>query len=78
MSERTIGADEADLPRWRALAFLLLTEKGAGPLRKSRGITKSLGFPAKTAHKEAFVDWLDGTFGTRFADALDAVEAKVA
>ena len=75
----TLSADAADLPRWRALAFLLLTEKGAGALRKPGGIRKDLGFPPKTAHKDAFVSWLgdqdpDASWCVRLA-ALDTVPA---
>jgi len=54
----TLSADAAELPRWRALAFLLLTGNGAGTLRKPGGIKIGLGFPPKTAHKAAFVAWL--------------------
>ncbi|MEJ2896751.1 UvrD-helicase domain-containing protein [Bordetella avium] len=53
--------DAQDLPRWRAVAHLLLT--GSGTLRSPKGVTKALGFPAKTAHKEAFVQWLSGFSG---------------
>jgi len=52
-----ISTEAADLPRWRALAALLLTDKGA--LRSPRGINVGLGFAPKTAHKEAFVTWLN-------------------
>ena len=43
-----------ELPRWKALADVLLT--GKGDLRKT--VTKALGFEAKSAHKDAFVEWL--------------------
>jgi len=49
--------DATDLPRWRALAQLLLTAQG--DLRKARGITVKLGFPAKSRHKERFCEWLE-------------------
>jgi len=42
-----LAADIADLPRWRALATLLLT--GTGTLRKS--LTKNIGFPADKEFK---------------------------
>jgi len=44
-----------DLPRWQALAHALLTKDDT--LRKR--VDKSLGFPPKSAHKDAFVAWLD-------------------
>lgn len=44
------------LDAWRAVAHLLLT--GTGSLRKT--VNKNLGFPAKCAHKEPFVAWLEG------------------
>ena len=47
------------LDAWRAVAHLLLT--GTGTLRKT--VTKTLGFPAKCAHKEPFVAWLEGADG---------------
>ncbi|MGE8601704.1 nuclease/helicase [Bordetella trematum] len=50
-----------DLPRWHALAHLLLT--GTGGLRSPKGVTKNLGFPAKSAHKEPFVQWLSAWSG---------------
>lgn len=43
------------LDQWRAVAHLLLT--GTGSLRKT--VNKNLGFPAKCAHKEPFVAWLE-------------------
>ncbi|MFC3340232.1 UvrD-helicase domain-containing protein [Paracandidimonas soli] len=43
-----------DLPRWQALAHVLLTSQN--DLRKQ--VTKTLGFEAKSAHKEAFTEWL--------------------
>ena len=48
--------DAFALDAWRALAHLLLT--GTGSLRKT--VNKNLGFPAKCAHKEPFVAWLEG------------------
>ncbi|MDO9024583.1 UvrD-helicase domain-containing protein [Zwartia sp.] len=48
-------ADGQDLERWKALASLLLTQKGE--LRKS--VNKNQGFLPKAPHKEAFVQWLD-------------------
>ena len=45
--EQPLGAGIADLPRWQALATLLLT--GTGNLRKS--LTKNIGFPADKAFK---------------------------
>ncbi|EHK68269.1 UvrD/Rep helicase family protein 2 [Achromobacter arsenitoxydans SY8] len=47
------------LDAWRAVAHLLLT--GTGSLRKT--VNKNLGFPAKCAHKEPFVAWLEGADG---------------
>jgi len=43
-----------NLPRWHALAHALLTQDNA--LRKR--VDKSLGFPPKSAHKDAFVQCL--------------------
>lgn len=51
--------DAEALDQWRAVAHLLLT--GAGSLRKT--VTKTLGFPAKCAHKEPFVAWLESADG---------------
>ena len=48
--------DADQLEAWRAVAHLLLT--GTGSLRKT--VNKNLGFPAKCAHKEPFVAWLEG------------------
>ena len=50
-----LPADAEMLDQWRAVAHLLLT--GTGSLRKT--VTKTLGFPAKCAHKEPFVAWLE-------------------
>lgn len=50
-----LPADAEVLDQWRAVAHLLLT--GTGSLRKT--VTKTLGFPAKCAHKEPFVAWLE-------------------
>ena len=47
--------DAGVLEQWRAVAHLLLT--GTGTLRKT--VNKNLGFPAKCAHKEPFVAWLE-------------------
>ncbi|WAI85544.1 MULTISPECIES: UvrD-helicase domain-containing protein [Achromobacter] len=47
--------DAEVLDQWRAVAHLLLT--GSGSLRKT--VNKNLGFPAKCAHKEPFVAWLE-------------------
>ncbi|WP_338879534.1 UvrD-helicase domain-containing protein [Achromobacter veterisilvae] len=47
--------DAGMLDQWRAVAHLLLT--GTGTLRKT--VNKNLGFPAKCAHKEPFVAWLE-------------------
>ena len=47
--------DPDQLPQWRALVQLLLT--GDGELRKK--LDKRLGFPPKTAHKEALTQWLE-------------------
>ncbi len=71
--------EASDLPRWRALAHLLLT--GAGSLRSPKGVTKALGFPAKCAHKEAFVQWLSGHDGgepwiARLAALRDMPDAR--
>jgi ATP-dependent exoDNAse (exonuclease V) beta subunit len=48
-----------DLPRWRGLAALLLTDKG--DLRKS--LTVRNGFPPKTAQKEILTEWLSNCLG---------------
>ena len=68
--EQHLAAGIADLPRWRALATLLLT--GNGGLRKS--LTKNIGFPAGkefAAQKEAM--------GEILADlaALPGIEARL-
>ena len=47
--------DAEALELWQAVAHLLLT--GTGTLRKT--VNKNLGFPAKCAHKEPFVAWLE-------------------
>lgn len=47
--------DAGMLEQWQAVAHLLLT--GTGTLRKT--VNKNLGFPAKCAHKEPFVAWLE-------------------
>ncbi|MDF8361886.1 UvrD-helicase domain-containing protein [Achromobacter anxifer] len=47
--------DAEFLDQWQAVAHLLLT--GTGSLRKT--VNKNLGFPAKCAHKEPFVAWLE-------------------
>lgn len=51
---RPLRADVDDLPRWKALADALLTKDGG--LRKS--LTKALGFPPKSVHKEVVTQWL--------------------
>jgi len=51
--------DAEVLEQWRAVAHLLLT--GTGSLRKT--VNKNLGFPAKCAHKEPFVAWLEAADG---------------
>src|SRR5690606_30601955 len=43
-----------ELPRWQALADVLLTQ--ANTLRRT--VDKRMGFEARTAHKERFVQWL--------------------
>ncbi|MGE4124822.1 MAG: UvrD-helicase domain-containing protein [Pusillimonas sp.] len=48
------------LPQWQALSELLLT--GAGSLRKTAN--KSTGFEAGTAHRKAFLAWLEQFEGT--------------
>jgi len=54
------GTDPAvDLPRWRALANVLLTAKDT--LREK--ITVEQGFEAKSAGKKEFVAWMDGVRG---------------
>ncbi|KCV11290.1 UvrD-helicase domain-containing protein, partial [Bordetella holmesii] len=73
-----LPADADALPRWRALCHLLLT--GAGSLRSPKGVNKTLGFPAKCAHKDAFVQWLSGFSGdepwiARLASVVDMPEA---
>ena len=68
-----LTADHGDLPAWRALAKLLLTDTGT--LRKS--VDKRIGFPADTAFGEqkaamkALLDDLAGVTG--LAEALQAV-----
>jgi len=47
--EQPLAAGIGDLPRWRALATLLLT--GTGTLRKS--LTKNIGFPADNAEQKS-------------------------
>src|SRR5690606_1435297 len=47
--------DAGVLEQWQAVAHLLLT--GTGALRKTGN--ENLGFPAKCAHKEPFVAWLE-------------------
>ncbi|MRT33158.1 hypothetical protein FGX01_05170, partial [Xylella fastidiosa subsp. multiplex] len=47
--------DAEVLDQWRAVAHLLLT--ATVTLRKT--VNKNLGFPAKCAHKEPFVAWLE-------------------
>lgn len=47
--------DAEALELWQAVAHLLLT--GTGTLRKT--VNKNQGFPAKCAHKEPFVAWLE-------------------
>lgn len=54
-----LPADAEALDQWRAVAHLLLT--GTGSLRKT--VNKNLGFPAKCAHKEPFVAWLESADG---------------
>lgn len=49
-----------ELPRWRGLACLLLTDKG--DVRKS--LTVRNGFPPKTVEKELLADWLGRCLGT--------------
>ncbi|HRL22645.1 MAG TPA: UvrD-helicase domain-containing protein [Alcaligenes sp.] len=49
-----------ELPRWRGLAALLLTNDGS--VRKS--LTVRNGFPPKTIQKETLADWLGGFMGT--------------
>jgi len=44
-----------ELPRWHALAHVLLTDSNT--LRKRLDV--KLGFPPKSAHKAALTDWLD-------------------
>ncbi|HEY0295139.1 MAG TPA: UvrD-helicase domain-containing protein [Bordetella sp.] len=53
-----LACEAAQLPRWQALAHLLLT--GAGSLRSARGVNKGLGFPPNSGHKTAFTQWLSG------------------
>ncbi len=58
------AADPSELPRWQALAKLLLTDDGAW--RKPKGVNKSIGFPASAEHramKEAFAELLDALHG---------------
>ncbi|ROT45954.1 exodeoxyribonuclease V subunit beta [Pusillimonas sp. NJUB218] len=51
---------QADLPRWQALAALLLTKDGR--LRKT--VNKATGFEAKSDHRAAFMAWLQHFDGT--------------
>jgi ATP-dependent exoDNAse (exonuclease V) beta subunit len=46
-----------EMARWRAVGHLLLT--GEGKLRSPRGVNKNLGFPAGSAHKSTFAQWLE-------------------
>jgi len=50
-----LQADPSDLPRWRALAALLLTQDGT--TRKS--LTKNIGCPPGSQQKETLSGWLD-------------------
>jgi len=49
-----LGTRFAELPKWQALANALLTN--ANTLRRT--VNKKQGFEAKSAHKEAFQQWL--------------------
>ncbi len=51
---RPLGVDFDDLPQWQCLADAMLTRGGS--LR--RRLTVAEGFDAKSAHKEAFAQWL--------------------
>ncbi|MBV6306834.1 UvrD-helicase domain-containing protein [Candidimonas humi] len=51
---RPFDACMRDLPKWQALARLLLTATGG--LRRT--VNKNQGFPPKSAHKEPFLQWL--------------------
>ncbi|WP_447921294.1 UvrD-helicase domain-containing protein [Achromobacter aegrifaciens] len=62
--------DAEALDQWQAVAHLLLT--GTGTLRKT--VNKNLGFPAKCAHKEPFVAWLEAADAdAAWVRRLDAV-----
>ncbi|WP_239990118.1 UvrD-helicase domain-containing protein [Corticimicrobacter populi] len=67
-----LAADAHDLPRWRALAALLLTADGG--LRKPRGLTVKGGFPPKSLQKTVLGEWLEGLAGLddRWCNNLDA------
>ena len=56
--EHDLPADAAALPMWTAVADLLLTAQGG--LRSPKGVNKNLGFPAGSAHKTPFTQWLEG------------------
>jgi ATP-dependent exoDNAse (exonuclease V) beta subunit len=68
-----VQADAAHLPRWQAVAHLLLT--GTGGLRKTAD--KRLGFPPKSRHKDDFSAWLESVAGDagRWTGLLDALRA---
>lgn len=51
---QAFGTEPENVGQWQALAQMLLTQGGA--LRKR--VNKNQGFPPKTAHKEAFEEWL--------------------
>lgn len=48
------GTGPESVEQWQALARMLLTQTGTLRVK----VDKNLGFPPKSAHKEAFVQWL--------------------
>lgn len=66
------GMDPSSLPLWRGLAEISITREGL--FRKTTGITKSVGFPAKTEEKESFKTILASFYDFDFLpQELDAV-----
>ncbi|MFT5063682.1 MAG: ATP-dependent helicase/nuclease subunit A [Gammaproteobacteria bacterium] len=56
-----LGSQAADLPHWNLLAEALLT--GGGTIRSAKGITKALGFIAKSPETEQFKELVGNLAG---------------